>query len=265
MAWQDDIAVKRQEQATKKASQSLHDESIDAILGSGENMAASTDKLAKSDDIDNVIKQLKEVQLSTMLGASKPSVILTDQTDLGDKIAELATKFEMAIKGLDSSDNDAEEVKQLQALNKALQDFIAVQKADNASDTKADKALLAAVKALDMKPVVNVPTPKVTVQSAPVDLSPLQNTLREYFASEESEDDTIDLDCYRAQDIDNTNPNMQYIGFVNPEGNWYIIENDVAGNRMRYMFGTNGYEEAFANAPMYTYSLLNEAVHALSA
>jgi hypothetical protein len=113
-----------------------------------------------------------------------------------------------------------------------------------------------------MKPVVNVPTPKVTVQAPKTDLTPLIDILKQQNTEDESEE-KLDLDDYRAQDIDNTNPDMQYVGFVNPAGNWYIIENDVKGNRMRYVFGTLNYSEAFAQASMYTYSLLNEAINAL--
>lgn len=264
MAWHDDVAELRGQKLASKQASDLHGENIDAVLGGSENVVAAIDKVAKSDDIDHVIKELKEIQLSTLLGASKPSVILTDQTDLGDKISELAGKFDTSLKQLDTSITDAEEIKQLKVLNQALQDFMKSIKASNADDTKTDKALIAAVKAIDVKPVVNVPAPKVNVQAPSIDLSPLQDTLRQYLTSEETEE-KVDLDDFKAQDIDNTNPDVQYVGFVNPDGNWYIIENDVKGNRIRYVFGVTDYQQAFANAAMYTYTLLNEAINALAA
>src|ERR1700751_355345 len=103
MAWQDEIALQRQESQAQKASKDLHDQSIDAVLGGSENVVASTKNLAKSSDIDSVIRQLKEVQLASLLGANKPSVVLTDQTDLGDRMTALGDKITETIKQLDSS------------------------------------------------------------------------------------------------------------------------------------------------------------------
>lgn len=263
MSFADDIAEKRREVTSSKATHDSHNESITAITDSGNGVIQATNKLAKSEDIDSVIKQLKEVQLATMLGAGKPSVILTDQTDLGQKIGELTDKLVATVKELDSSDVDSKQVNQLVRTVSTLDNLNGLIANNFKYADKQRSDIITAIKALKLSQVVNVPAPKVTVQPSSVDLSPLQDTIREYFKPSEIERG-VDLDCYRAQDIDNTNANVQYVGFVNPEGNWYIIENDVKGNKLRYVFGKNGYAKAFSNAAMYTYLFLNEAVDALT-
>lgn len=262
----DEIAQKRAEMKQKRATEDAHKENISAVTDSGKNVVKATSALAKSEDIDSIIKQLKEIQLTTLLNArsnipEKPSVILTDQTDLGDKISELTQKLTETIKGLDISRANTE---QLQAIKELQTVFVQYKSAINTDSAKAQKELIQAVNSIKVSPVVQIPAPKVTVQPASVDLSPLQDTIKEYFKPPQDENTKTDLSCYRAQDIDNTNPNVQYIGFVNPDGDWYIIENDVAGNKMRYLFGTVDYENAFQRAATYTYLLLNEAIHAIS-
>jgi hypothetical protein len=262
MAWQDDIAEKRKENRALEASQSLHQESITAVTDSGKEVVGATTNLAKSKDIDGLIQEVKELQLASLLGASKPSVILTDQTDLGDKMGELADKVSATIKELDSSETDRQQLAELKSLYIGLTQLRTAFTDGNGNLNKAIKVLITAVQGINVSPVVNVPTPRVTVESAKVDLTPLQDTIKQYFRAPETE--KIDLDCYRAQDISES-ANMQYVGFVNPDGGWYIIENDIQSNSLRYVFGEAGYSEAFSKCSQYSYSLLNEAINALEA
>lgn len=214
-------------------------------------------------DLGAMLAELKKMQLASLMGSQgKSTVILTDQTDLGDKLKAMVDSFSATVAKLDSSDMDKQELDSLKALQTGLQEL--KQAVINAKGDNSD--VVAAIKALKLDvaaPIVNVPQAKVTVQSAPVDLKPLQATLEQYFTHEdvETEDDTIDLDCYRAQDIIE-NGDMQYVGFLNPQGDWYIIENDIKGNSMRYVFGTGGYAKAFKKAAQYQYKLLNEAINA---
>jgi hypothetical protein len=225
---------------------------------------AALEGIATSGNIDELIKQVKEVQLASLLNNNKPQVILTDQTDLGDKISE-------AIKSLETSNIDGQQLSALKDLAKALESSRRAQSDDASALKKALAAVEVAVKALNMSPVVNVPEPKVTIREAKIDLAPLQKTIIEALTPVETvvaapaAEERLDLDCYKAQDINNDTPDMQYVGFVNPEGNWYIIENDVNGNKLRYVFGGSGYADAFAKASTYEYGLLNEAVDALTA
>ncbi len=240
-SFQEQIAQKRADAAQKEREQKS-----DAVLAG----------IATSDNIDDVLKQLKELQLASLLGGgNKSTVILTDQTDLGDKIAE-------ALSSLDTSKADADQLGAIKELSSLLKSTQKAQVNGNSAIREALTLIEKAVKSIEVAPVVNVPEPKVTVKQTKVDFTPLQDTIREVFATT---DEKIDLDDYKAQDIDNSVADMQYIGFVNPEGNWYIIENDVLGNKLRYVFGESGYAEAFAKASTYEYNLLNEAIDALSA
>lgn len=224
--------------------------------------ATAFGKLAKTTDIDSLIEQVKEVQLASLLGASKPSVILTDQTDLGDKMAELGDKLNETVKQLDSRKVNEQQLTALKSLQSTLDTYRNGISADIQTSHEAFAKVLTALSAIDRAPVFNVPEPKVMIQEREVDLSPLQDTIKEYFKTPEV--DKIDLDNYRAQDIANSE-NMQYVGFVNPDGGWYIIENDTKGNSLRYVFGLGGYKKAFKAAAGYKYLLLNEAIDALTA
>lgn len=262
MSFADDIALKRTETA-----QQQRDKHTQAL---NESIASNTSSTASHDDIDSLINQVKEVQLATLLGNGKPTVILTDQTDLGDKIDALATKLADTVQGLDSGTADSAQLTELKALKSALIQLSSSLQKQSDSEQKANTALLKAVKAIELSPAITVPAPTVTVKAPKVDLTPLRSVLQEYLPKssqpiEESESDLFDLDDYKAQDIDNSVKDMQYIGFVNPTGAWYIIENDVKGNKLRYVFGTDDYSAAFARASEYQYQLLNEAIHALSA
>lgn len=76
--------------------------------------------------------------------------------------------------------------------------------------------------------------------------------------SELKQDDDIDLDDYHAHDIKDDG-DIQYIGFLDPDGNWYIMESKQ--NTLRYVFGHGGYTQAFNKAATYKYELLNEAIN----
>lgn len=259
MSFAEDIAQKRADNAKLQQEQ----QSKAALLAT----ASNTETGAKSGDIDALIAQVKEVQLATMLGNNKPHVILTDQTDLGDKMEALATKLADTVKQLDSGENDTAQLAQLKALTTALNTFIKSEADDDVTERKASADLLKAIKAIKLSPVVNVPAPNVTVSPSKLDLKPLQDTLVNLLSKQEDQEEPsnqFDLDDYKAQDIDNSVKDYQYIGFLNAAGNWYIIENDVKGNKLRFVFGTDNYSDAFARSPEFQYLLLNEAIDAIS-
>lgn len=225
---------------------------------------AASQTAREQQDLGSMLAELKKMQLASLMGSQgKSTVILTDQTDLGDKLKAMVDSFTAAVTKLDSSDMDKQELSSLKALQTGLQEL--KQAVINSKDDNSD--IVAAIKALKLDvaaPVVNVPQAKVTVQSSPVDLKPLQATLEQYFTHEaatETDSDAPDLDCYRAQDIIDLD-DVQYIGFQNPDGNWYIIENDIKGNKMRYVFGSKNYATAFKKAASYQYQLLDKAINA---
>lgn len=267
MAWQDEIALKRQEAEAAKASRNLHRESLSAVSDSGrgvvqatKELGATTSTLAKSKDISSLIEEVRELQLSALINNSKPTVILTDQTDLGDKLAAMVNDMAQTVKGLDSSETNKQQLTELKTLYTGLTQLKSVFTSGNKDLSTGIDKLTKAVNGLLMNPVVNVPAPQVKVDAPKIDLKPLQDTLKGYFEAPKVE--KIDLECYRAQDITETD-SKQYVGFVNPDGDWYIIENDIPGNSLRYVFGTGNYATAFQKAPQYEYQLLNEAINAV--
>lgn len=210
----------------------------------------------EASELGAMLAEMKKMQLASLMGQSKPSVVLTDQTDLGDKIKELTTKLTEAVKSTDTTDLDKDQIKSLNKLESNLEKIASILSDASYDDKSGNASLLKAIKAIDLKPIINLPAPVVNVEPQKVDFTPLQDTFREYMDRERSE---IDLDCYRAQDLSEKG-DIQYVGFVNPEGNWYIIENNVSNNTMRYVFGTEGYAKAFARASTFDYRLLNEAL-----
>lgn len=205
----------------------------------------------ESEELDTMLTEMKKMQLASLMGSGKSTVILTDQTDLGDKLKEMNDKVVKAIEAIEKPEFSAPD---------------AVTVINQVDNTKELKDLLQAIKALKLDTVVNNPEPKVTVNTAALNLQPLQATIREALSTRESivvehntNIDRYDLSRYRAVDIkDGTD--TQYVGFVNPEGNWYIIENKVRENSMRFVFGTSGYSKHFKSAGQYSYQLLDKAI-----
>lgn len=280
MAFADEIAEKRKQQQQVAQAGALHAENVNAVKDSGGDIISAllgvndgpkdvkvlNDNLASKDDIDSVIGQLKNIHLTNLLEANKPTtnqpvIHITDSAGMvGSTVGELGDKLMTQLTAMAGDDTNARLLSQLKdsldALNTARQ-------GDTTGMVNAVKDLKKVVQALDVNPQVHVDAPKVTVQPTPIDLKPLQDMLEKYMATDDGSD-TVDLGCFRAQDLRNDG-NIQYIGFVNPEGNWYIIENDVKGNSMRYVFGKSDYTNAWDTAGSHTYTLMNEAIHALSA
>jgi hypothetical protein len=105
--------------------------------------------------------------------------------------------------------------------------------------------------------IPEITIPKITVPN--IDTTGIETVLREM---QHHTPEGIDLDDYMAQDLKKIGGN-QYVGFLNPDGAWYIIENDIKGESLRYLFGTKDYYKHFKKANEYVYKLLNEAVNAI--
>lgn len=122
---------------------------------------------------------------------------------------------------------------------------------------QALNALAAAFSRLDVRPVVNVPAPKVEITEREIDFKPLLDKLNTPVKVQDKVTD------YKAQDLDDeeSNQNIQYLGFVDPTGKWYIIENDLLMNTLRYKFGKRGYSKGWSGRAKHAYTLYNEAVN----
>lgn len=116
-----------------------------------------------------------------------------------------------------------------------------------------------AIEKLKLDPKITVTPAEVVVQQEKVDLSPLITAVKDLKPM-----DRMRLGEYRAQDIwdDDT---FQYVGFVAPDGGWYIIENDIREGSLRYRFGTKNYKSNWKSRVNQSYKLLNEAIHEIQA
>jgi hypothetical protein len=100
--------------------------------------------------------------------------------------------------------------------------------------------------------------PTISVKAPTVNTSGLQKVMKDHFDQSNS---MLNLDSYRAQDLDEMEPGVQYVGFINPRGAWYIIKNNEEQNTLRYAFGNDSYEKFWPQASKLDYKLLNEALN----
>jgi len=233
------IKQQRQTQADAALEQGRTDSIIGAVTESG---AQTTDTLSKS---------MHDILMATMIGKDP-------------RIAEVATNLTELLKSIVVATNNLEDsglseiretfTKLLGELSDLPERVAATDKSEELIPYLEDVAR--AVKAINI-------SPNVTVTPSKVDLSGLEKTLKEALSTPEAEG--IDLDDYRAHDIDNTDPNIQYIGFVDESGAWYIMENNSLENSLRYKFGKGKYQTAWPKAATFGYLILSEAVREVQA
>jgi hypothetical protein len=210
---------------------------------------------------DAVLNALKENQIATLLSNQKPTVILTDQTDLGDKIKDLAGTLEKAVKSIDGKEDSA---KLLKALEDLSVDLYGLGKKIEQYQTAIDRQtvqLVSALNKLELSPNITVTPAAVTV--APADFKPLQKALQGLKPTISKRMPT--LADFRATDIDTDRSGTQYIGFMALDGSWYLMQSDERNNTTRYYFGTGDYASAWEQRHNYDYTTLSEAYRAVSA
>lgn len=192
---------------------------------------------------DKQSNQHKQAVLNAFTGLSKDIRTLLDSLETtGAK--KLDKDFIDAVKGLEKV------VGSLQSVKITSDD-----------DIKTALARLdTAFSNLNVRPVVNIPAPKVEVKEREIDFKPLIDKLN---TPVKVQSETVD---YRAQDLDeNSDPNIQYVGFVNANGGWYIIENDTLQATLRYKFGKRGYSKGWESRTGHSYKLYNEALSEVQA
>lgn len=194
-----------------------------------------TNDLAKPSDIAKVVEAVKAIDL-------KPQdlqPIADALTEVSQAIAKLPTEYP-DFPSFPEAPEQREDVKvtNLIELKDYFQDVV-----------KAVGALKTSIKfdpKIEVKPTsVNIP---------PVDFTPLIDALKPAEQTKE-----IELEDYKAQDIAGDDV-FQYVGFVRPDGGWYIVENDMDGGSLRYKFGSRGYATAWKKYTNQSYKLLNEAI-----
>lgn len=219
----------------------------------------------EQNELATMVRQLMRVQAASLAGSQgKSTVILTDQTDLGDKLKEGLKGLESAVSAIDPKDLNQSQLETLREVKTVLDSVKFFLQVSNQNAEKQNKDIISAIRSLEMSPVVNLPEPKVTVNPNKIDFSPIVDALvdnKQEIVFPSAVVDRFDLSRYKAHDIKETD-NCQYVGFVNPESDWYIVENDLNSNRMRYVFGSGGYSKHFASASTFKYQIIDKAINA---
>jgi hypothetical protein len=234
----DRVRQKRQEQSSTQAEAAKTQSIIEAIKTSG------------GDTKDSVTSAMHDLLLATLVGKD-PKI-----AEVSKNLAELLTSISRASEQIENSglDNISRVFEKLMDSLADLPSQIA------ATDQSRDlipylENITTAVKSKNMSPRVEV-SPNVTV-----DLDPLEELFREM----KDADGGLDLSKYRPQDLAEDGEAFQYIGFLNPGGAWYIIENDVENNKLRYKFGNSGYAKAWDSRGGFAYKLLDKAINEVQA
>jgi hypothetical protein len=68
----------------------------------------------------------------------------------------------------------------------------------------------------------------------------------------------VDLNQYKAQDeaVDSGDPNIEYYGFANTAGAWFILEANATAKTYRYLNGTTGYIAAWGTRETNVYDYI---------
>lgn len=229
----DKITKQRQEKADAVVADSRTSSIVDAIkqgnsdLGSAVHNILLASVIGKDPQIAEVAVNLAE--LLKELGEAKDKVSSVEFESVGKKFDKLADSLASVPDLIAKTQSIDKLVPYLEQFEKTLKskDFNpSIQVSQDFSDLQA---LLK-----DIKKILS--TPKITAK-------------------------TLDLSTYRAHDLyEEEDTSVQYVGYINPEGGWYIISYDLKENTMRYKFGKDNYKAAWGNKEGQEYRLLNEAV-----
>jgi len=233
------IQQKRQTQADLDAEQARTDSIIGAVNSTG---AQTTDTLSKS---------MHDILMATMIGKD-PRI-----AEVASNLTELLKSIAIASKDIKKS--GVTEVREL--FDSLLSELSSLP--ERVAETDKSEALIPYLEEVARSIKAIQVSPSITVSPSKLDLSGLEKTLKEALQTPEAEG--VDLDDFKAHDIDDTDPNIQYIGFVNESGNWYIMENNSLENSLRYKFGKSRYSAAWPKAATFGYRILSEAVNEVQA
>lgn len=201
------------------------------------NRTATQIQKDKQASMDMFISKLKDSGLLNVKVSTKElSTVLAQFVEKLDEIKPDNTDLLQAIKDLANKDT---------TVNYTPPDVVV-------PDIKAPNVVVPEIKIPEIK-IPKIASPKVFVPD--IDTSGIERAIREGMEREEP----LQLENYKAHDIKTTG-GKQYIGFVNPTGNWYIIENVIQENKLRYLFGSEDYSKVFENASTYEYKILSEAI-----
>lgn len=214
--------------------------------------------LAKSVDMNNVMDSIKNLNLTTFMSTRGYHDMAENIAQVHDSLQALKQQYqEQGLPDVSKSLNAV--IDKLGSLAKLLTSSKVT------VDSKLQKTidnLSKSIDAIDFNPVVNVGAPQVTVPK--VDTSGIEKVITNLL-NQDDDENGLDLDDYMAHDLDEMEQGVQYVGFVNPKGNWYIVKNVEAENTLRYAFGNDAYADFWPRASQLEYTLLSEALREVPA
>ena len=174
----------------------------------------------------------------------------------------LATELRSMLDSLETAKPKKLDQEYIAAINKLEHLLSAIDQVKLTADDELKsgiKLLAQILLGMDMKPVINVAPAKVDIPA--IDTKGIEKALSKALKAAPK----VSIQDFRAQDIDNEELGIQYIGFINPQSIWMIIRNDIDKDQLRYKFGKDNYTQAFAEASKFEYKLFDEALSDISA
>lgn len=206
--------------------------------------AVNADKQKQDDNHEELVGSLNNLLMATMVGKDpKMAEVAANLSDLLIEIGKASATFKGSSLHLLPYSNNQLATAVVQLKQK-------VEDLSEAHNLKPyfEKLNAAVLRMSDRQPVVNVPKTELNFK-------PVVDAIK---AQSNKEDPNV-FDDFKAQDITGDD-SFQYVGFVDPKGRWYIIENDISGGSLRYKFGKKNYATAWKNHSGQSYKLLNEAI-----
>jgi len=255
LSYLDEVNKKRQQAAQDKQSSADKQAAMGAITGSGQSVAdavheegakarASTQKvdvqnadLAKKDDVQQVVDSINKLNITTFV-ANKDS-----WTNVVETMAGLTERIQSVMQGLESGYLDKIDSSFTTAIAN-LQDTVASMRS---IEVKSDKDIAAGLKqlsktlsSLDLKPTVNVPQPKVTVNEREIDLSPLETLLEGI--KQQLADNRVELPTLDFSSLENAVNGVKSAvnGLSFPVPNYVLPFKDIDGKAIQVQLDADG-------------------------
>lgn len=210
--------------------------------------------IASPQDIKEIGQKLDDWTVSNFVSQNN---ILTELLDtlksLSDKLQSVSGDNRQVVKDLTQS--------LVNALKALPQPSDKVSVTNQIDYSKKFDELKKVISSIEVTPNIQVDAPQVNIPK--LDISPITKVL-ETQTRQLAEVKKIDLNDYKAQDLTGDDT-FQYVGFVAPDGSWYIIENDMEGTTLRYKFGPKNYKSSWKDHANFSYKLLNEAIREVQA
>lgn len=219
------------------------------------------ENLAKTEDAEKIVGGLNQLNNTAANSLTAKENLLKITEGISSSVESINNVLEI-IKDKDNSEFD-------KRIGEATEELRSVVQKLNTIEVKVDDGLINKLtdvidilSQIDFKPEVNVNVPEVHVPETKVDVEPIKIAIE---SLKEKKEDVIDLACFRAQDIDNDTTGFQFIGMVDNDGRWCIIQNDIDGGKLRYKLGKEDYTGAWDYHVQLRYLIWNEAVDEIQA